>query len=170
MELDEVDLRLLELLAENSRTSFAELSRELGIPRTTLIGRVEKLRREGVIKSFTLDLDFKRLGYKYLAFVLIKARRGMGSAPLPSQVLLAERIHRGSAEREDLPWVEESHVITGEYDILLKIRARKWEDVTKFLIEFLAGFEEIEHTNTALVLTTVREERRPPAVGGAKRG
>lgn len=170
MELDELDLKLLDLLVEDSRMSYAELSRRLGIPRTTLTWRVERLKRGGVIKSFTLNLDLKKLGYNYLAFVLIKAKRGTGSTSLPSQVLLAERIHRGSIEREDLPWVEESHIITGEYDILLKIRARRWEDITRFLIDFLARFEEIEHTNTALVLTTVREERKPQIVESTERG
>ncbi|MCD6368402.1 MAG: Lrp/AsnC family transcriptional regulator [Thermoproteales archaeon] len=160
--LDKLDIRLLSELFKDSRTSFSKLSKILKVPRTTIINRVERLIKNGIVRKFTIIPGYQNLGYIFLAFVLVRVRRGGGVRVSSTQVSLAKRILEESSMRENLPWVEEAHIITGEYDILLKVRAKNWEEISRFLIEYLAGLEEVEHTNTLLCLLTVDEQRTPP--------
>ncbi|OYT62979.1 MAG: AsnC family transcriptional regulator [Thermofilum sp. ex4484_15] len=155
ISLDELDLKIIASLSENSRIPITALSEMIGVPRTTVASRIEKLRKLGVIEGYTLKLNYRLLGYNYLAFILIKARRGKG---ISNQISLAKRIKRDSEKGKGFPWVQEAHVITGDYDILLKVRIREWDELTNFLIRYLARLEEVEHSLTLLTLTTVYEE------------
>ena len=155
LQLDELDMRIISCLLKNSRLPITSLSRLVKAPRTTVINRIERLRGVGVIEKYTVKLNYRLLGYNFLAFVLIKAKRGSGSS---SQVALARKIKEDSKRDPSLPWVQEAHVITGDYDILLKVRVRRWDELTNFLIKYLARLEEVEHSLTLLTLTTVYEE------------
>ncbi len=57
MELDEYDIKIINLLKENSRLTFSELSKLLNLSRQTVKTRVEKLERNGVIKKYTIKLS-----------------------------------------------------------------------------------------------------------------
>ncbi|RLE61532.1 MAG: hypothetical protein DRJ49_03435 [Thermoprotei archaeon] len=155
MELDSLDLRIIEELSKNARVKLSELSRKLAVPRTTISSRIEKMVKMGVIKSFTTMLDYSTLGYKFLAFVMIKVRRGTGK--LTDQVSITKKIVEDINRSNSKLRIIESHIVTGEYDVLLKVIAKDWSELTKFLIEYLTKLSEIEHTNTMLVLTTVHE-------------
>jgi len=155
VELDSLDLRIIEELSKNARVKLSELSRKLAVPRTTISSRIEKMVKMGVIKSFTTMLDYSTLGYKFLAFVMIKVRRGTGK--LTDQVSITKKIVEDINRSNSKLRIIESHIVTGEYDVLLKVIAKDWSELTKFLIEYLTKLSEIEHTNTMLVLTTVHE-------------
>ncbi|RLE82897.1 MAG: Lrp/AsnC family transcriptional regulator [Thermoprotei archaeon] len=162
IKLDKLDVEILRKLMTNSRTSVVKIARSIGAPRTTVIGRIERLVNQGIIRSFTVKIDHSKVGYNFLAFVLVRAKRGSFTRSVSAQVMLTRKVLEESKKKKDLPWVEEAHIITGEYDILFKVRAKNWDEITRFLIEFLAGMEEVEHTNTLLVLTTISEEMNPP--------
>jgi len=60
-KIDEIDERILDELRENSRVSYRELARSLGIPHTTVWTRIEKLRKRGIIKKFTIEVDEEKI-------------------------------------------------------------------------------------------------------------
>jgi len=60
-KIDETDERILDELRENSRVSYRELARSLGIPHTTVWTRVGKLRKRGIIKKFTVEIDEEKI-------------------------------------------------------------------------------------------------------------
>jgi len=161
MELDELDRRIIGILIRDARTTVTDISKKLNVPRTTIMHRLERLEEEGYIRKYTAIPDYRKLGYNFVAYVLLRVKRERSVAGRSSQVVLAEKILSTANASNTLPYVEEAQIITGQYDILLKIRARKWEDISRFLIVHLAEFEEIEHSETMLVLETVGEHISP---------
>jgi DNA-binding Lrp family transcriptional regulator len=94
--------------------------------------------------------------------VLVKVKRGGLRGDKSNQEALAERIVSECASRKGLPWVEEAHIITGEYDLLLKVWAREWEELTNFLIKYMPEHSDVVQTHTMLVLKAVHQDRNPP--------
>lgn len=160
--LDELDKALLRELTANARVPLAEVARRLGAARTTLAERLEKLERGGYIRGYSAQLDPRKLGYRFVAFILVKARRGGLRGEKSNQELLAEKIVEDCNSSDGMPWVEEAHIITGEYDLLLKVRVREWEELTSFLIRYMPRHPDVVQTHTMLVLKTVHEGVSPP--------
>lgn len=161
MELDELDKRIINMLVQDARMTVSDMSKKINVPRTTIMHRLEKLEEEGYIKKYTAVPDYKKLGYNFVAYVLLRVKREKSISGRSSQVVLAEKILESTKSSDKLPYVEEAQIVTGQYDILLKIRAKRWEDISRFLIVHLAEFEEIEHSETMLVLETVGEHITP---------
>lgn len=161
--MDELDLAILRNLQVNARASVAEIAKAVGKPRTTVASRLEKLVESGVIKGFKTVLDLKRLGYSLTALVLLKVKRSRPVAGKSNQLVLAEElVERNSF---DGVWIEEAHIITGQYDIVLKLRARSIEDLTKFLIVSLASFADVEQTETCISLVSLEGKEPIPVPG-----
>jgi len=160
--LDELDRALLRELTTNARVPLAEIARRLGVARTTLAERLEKLERGGFIKGYRAQVNPHKLGYRFVAFILVKARRGGLRGEKSNQELLAEKIVADCNSRSSMPWVEEAHIITGEYDLLLKVWVREWEELTNFLIRYMPKHPDVVQTHTMLVLKTVHEGTAPP--------
>ena len=157
--MDELDLAILRELQRDGRISVAEIARAVGKPRTTVAARLEKLVREGVVRGFRPLLDHAKLGYPLTAFVLMKVRRTRPVSGKSNQLVLVEKLLE-----ERLPgiWIEEAHIITGQYDVLLKLRAKSMDDLTRFLIVHLASHPDVVHTETCMALVTVGEDRPAP--------
>ena len=153
---------LLKELSKNGRASLSDIARKLGVPRTTLAKRFERLVEKGVIRGFRVVVNPKALGYNYLAFILVKARRGENSGSVSSQERLVKRVVTDCRRMEGLPWIEEAHIVTGTYDIVFKVWAREWDELTRFLIAQLPRYRELAETYTMLVLLTPFEGEPPP--------
>ncbi len=155
--LDDLDKRLIEILQRNARIKITELADLTERPRTTIMSRLEKLEREGLILGYKAVINLQKLGYNVLAFVLISARRIAPVSGKSSQELLIERIVRDTDSNPELPWVEEAHIVTGSYDIVLKVWARDMRQLSDFLIKYLPTHPEVAKTETLLVLERVAD-------------
>ena len=71
--VDEKDLRILEMLKQNCRLSEQKIARKTGIPMTTVHNRVKKMREEGIIEGYSVRLDYAKLGKPLTAYALLKA-------------------------------------------------------------------------------------------------
>jgi len=63
------DLKIIEILRENSRTPYVKIAKILGVSETAVRKRVKKLEREGVIKRYTIEVDPKKLGFQIVALI-----------------------------------------------------------------------------------------------------
>jgi DNA-binding Lrp family transcriptional regulator len=124
-----------------------ELAEALGMPRTTVQDRINRLRRMGVIKGFTVKLDKTKLGKSILAFVLVSFMPGSDI----SQKALAHEIAM-------LDNVEEVHLITGEWDILLKVRGSSIKEIGDLVIDKLRGMRGVARTLTCVAVHSVKED------------
>ncbi len=157
--VDELDKQILEELQRNSKVKITELAEKLGRPRSTVNLRLERLEREGVIAGYRAIVNPRSFGFNVVAYVLISVKRIGPVEDKSSQIVLIERILRESDERSDLPWIEEAHVITGAYDIILKVWAKDLKQLSRFLINYLASQPEIVKTETMIVLEDVCSSR-----------
>jgi len=157
--MDSMDKEILDHVQRNGRIHLSKLAEALGRPRTSVALRMEKLEREGVIMGYRALLDPVKLGFNVLALVLISVKRTAPSGGKSAQVLLAEKIIRDCDEESNLPWIEEAYIVTGHYDILLKVWAKDLKQLSHFLINYLPTHQDISQTETMLVLEAVADNR-----------
>ena len=140
--LDEVDKRILEVLEKDSRTPLRKISKQVKIPPSTVYGRIKRLRKRGVVRRFVAILNPKALGFLVLAFVLIKARAGMCST-----------VTEGLKE---YPEILEIYEVTGDWDIIIKVIMRSYEELNTFL-DKISGIKGVESTYTMVVFKTHKD-------------
>jgi DNA-binding Lrp family transcriptional regulator len=144
--IDEKDELIINALRKDSNKPISRLSKEIGIPRATLQDRINKLVKQGVIKRFTVIPDFAKLGRPVAAFVMVSFH----PSPEISQRELARQI-------ASLPEVEEVHLISGEWDILVKIRVKDVESAGSFVIDKIRTMKGVEKTETCVSFECIKE-------------
>jgi Lrp/AsnC family transcriptional regulator, leucine-responsive regulatory protein len=122
--LDEVNLRLLELLQQDPRLTMAELSRRVGMSAPAVTERVQRLELGGVIAGYRLEVDPKALGLPIAAYVRVR--------PGPRQLQKIAELASST------PQVIECHRITGEDCFLLKVQVAAVDQLEAILDRFLA--------------------------------
>jgi DNA-binding Lrp family transcriptional regulator len=114
MQTDELDEALISLLAENARMPVATLARRLGMARTTVQARLDRLETGGVIRGYTVRLDTaRRAPLRATALVSIEAR---------SQPTVLSRL-------KSLPNVRLVHTTSGRFDLIVSLEAETTEDL-----------------------------------------
>lgn len=152
MGIDELDGRLITLLAEEPRIGVLEASRRLGVARGTVQARLDRLCSGGVIRGFGPEVDPAALGYPVTAFATLEIRQGLGADV---------RAHLAA-----VPEVLELHTITGQGDMLCRLVARSTADLQR-VIDRVVGFEGITRASTAIVMENPVPYRVVPLVAEA---
>ncbi len=140
--VDDVDLRMLELLRVDARMSVAELAREVNVARATAYQRLARLRNEGVIRRFTVEVDPTKVGQPLAALVMVSvvqhAWRSVG-----------ERLRR-------LPGLEWLALTAGPSDYVLLVRAPDMEHLRDVVLGELQSIPEVQSTQTLFLLDELR--------------
>ena len=160
VRLDEIDLKLLEMLQEHGRTSQHDLAVAVGLSSPAVGERVRKLEERGIIRRFTAVFDPKLLGRDVSAFIFTGIA---GSQYYPE-------FRRRVAEH---PEVLECHSITGQGSHVLKIRTDSTSTLEALLAE-IQSWPGVQWTTTSIVLSTIKETFalavQPRAPGGDAAG
>lgn len=157
--LDDIDIRLLELLQEHGRTSQHDLAQAVGLSSPAVGERLRKLEERGIIRQFTVLVDPRRVGRDVTAFIFVGIN---GSHHYPE--------FRAKTERH--PEVLECHSVTGQGSHLLKIRTDSTSTLEGLLAE-IQSWPGVQWTTTSIVLSTIKETSalalgpRTPATAGA---
>jgi DNA-binding Lrp family transcriptional regulator len=143
--LDETDLGILMLLQEDSRLSFNKIAGKLGISVGTAYNRIKSLEDKGVLKQYTVLVDYFKLGFTMTAIVLIQA----------------EGTHLVDVENEiaDMKNVVSVYDITGDYDIAIVVRFKDRTELNAF-VKKLLSMPYIKRTVTNVALNVVKEDFR----------
>jgi Lrp/AsnC family transcriptional regulator, regulator for asnA, asnC and gidA len=143
--IDEKDEKILEVLRENSSLSTHKISKKTLIPITTVNNRIKKLKKEKVIKRFTIDVDEAKLGFDLSAYILI--------------TISLDELKRHNMKTKDLlkqikinPLVELADTVSGDVDIIVKIHARNINELNDYVVDSLSYYKGVEKTKTALIL------------------
>ncbi len=142
MSLDKKDYSIINILKQNSRLAIRDIAKKTGIRPSTVHERIKKLVKEGVIEKFTLKLNNKSVGENFIVFMLIKGA--------PTQYINEKIINS--------KYVKEIFGITGEYDLLLKLKLRDVEEFNKFLIRFRKEQKGVRQTYTMVSTVGIKEE------------
>lgn len=145
MELDKTDVKILKILLSNSRLSFREIARHLGLSVATVISRIKLMENENIIKGYSVLLDHEKIGYELTAIIEITVSKG--------KLLEVER------EIAKFSNVCAVYDITGLTDALIIAKFKKRQELSDFIKNLLA-MPNVERTNTHVVLTTVKEDFR----------
>lgn len=141
--MDDTDVRLLRIMARDSRTPLAEMAKEVGLSISGVRRRIVALRRSGMIRGFSIDVDPKKYGYSVTAFVTVEVdSRGVNE------------LVRGLAKRHE---VCEIHRITGDHSVMLKVRAKDVDGLNRFIEDHVRSSVTVRGVRTVLVMETVKE-------------
>jgi Lrp/AsnC family leucine-responsive transcriptional regulator len=147
--IDQNDARLLAILQEDGRRSYADLGSDVGMAGPSAHERVKKLEARGIIRRYAAVVDPGSLGLTVLAFTWVTQAPGTIANDLTPELAL-------------IPEIEECHHITGEADYLLKIRARDMEHLGE-IVRQVQTTRHVFSTETDVVFSTGFEGRPIPA-------
>ncbi len=152
-QVDELDQRLIELLASQPRLGVLEMSRRLEVARATVQSRLDKLLDSGVIGGFGPDIDPKAIGYDVTAFCTIEMTQG--------------RISEVVEPLRSIPEVVEVHSVAGQGDLFIRIVARS-NDHLMGVLERILQIPQVDRTSTAIALACQIPYRTIPLVAQAR--
>jgi DNA-binding Lrp family transcriptional regulator len=154
--LDELDARLVGLLAAEPRVGVLEASRRLGVARGTVQARIDRLQARGVITGYGPDIDPAALGHGVTAFITLEIRQAGGHDQVADGLTaIAE--------------VLEVHTITGAGDMLCRVVARTNADLQR-VIDAIVDVSGVVRASTVIALDTPVPYRVLPLVRAAARG
>jgi DNA-binding Lrp family transcriptional regulator len=141
---DETDKAILNTLMDNSRLSYRQIAKKVGVSVATVMHRVNNLEKQKIIKKYTANLDYEKLGYDIVAIIEIKISKGK-----------LEQMENKIASNEN---VISCYDVTGDFDSQMIARFRNRKGLDSFLKK-IQTFEFVERTRTNLVLNVVKEEQ-----------
>ncbi|WP_084506730.1 Lrp/AsnC family transcriptional regulator [Geminicoccus roseus] len=144
-ELDLIDRRILSALRSDGRLTMAELGEKVGLSASPCWTRVKRLEASGLISGYVALLDHGALGLPDTVFVEITLNRHDDSA----LETFGEHLAR-------IPEVIEAHLVTGEYDYLVKVAVAGTQDYERFLRDRLYRIEGIRHTRSTFALRAMK--------------
>ena len=157
IKLDDKDIAILLLIQENSKLTANQIAKKTNTPITTIFAKTKRMEELGIIRQYRAILSAEKLNLGTAAIILASVSYGgtkSDDAPL-SQRDVAEEIAR-------FPEVQEVHIITGDWDLLVKLRAESVDAVGKFVVDKLRRIKGLEKTLTCMVFETVKETTSLP--------
>ncbi|MFC4634451.1 Lrp/AsnC family transcriptional regulator [Dokdonia ponticola] len=135
--VDSIDKKLLEILKENARLSFADLGRKINLSPSAVRERVQKMEDIGVIKKYSIQIDNQKIGYDIEAFILLKVFQGQLK-------YVIQQITK-------FPQITEAHRITGSQNIHLKVVLKNQLELQNLIDQLMS----LGDTNTFLILSKI---------------
>ncbi|MET0508829.1 MAG: Lrp/AsnC ligand binding domain-containing protein [Burkholderiaceae bacterium] len=145
-QLDAIDLKILRRLQADGRISMKALAAAVGLSVTPCIERVRRLEREHVIRGYHARLDPQALGQQLLVFVEIKLAAKSAAA--------FDAFRR---EVRKLPAVMECHLVSGEFDYLIKARIPEMNAYRRLLGDMLLALPEARDSRSYIVMEEIKE-------------
>ena len=150
-KLDEKDVAILSLIQENSKLTARQIAQRVNSPITTVFAKTKRMEELGIIREYRAVLAPEMLDAGTAAFILASVSYRAKADDVPvSQRAVAEEIGK-------FPEVQEVHIITGDWDLLIKLRAERVEAIGKFVVDKLRLIKGLEKTLTCMVFETVKE-------------
>lgn len=160
--LDAVDTQLLALLAADARTSLKSLGVAVGLSGPSVADRIARLTERGVIRGFTVDIDWARLGLPTLAHISLLTDK-------------SSHIEQIVDELRNIDRVEEISIVTGATDLLVRARVADLTELRQLLVEHIWPIAGVQRVETTLAVETVRAPhftsallKHGPATGGTQ--
>ncbi|MBA7671583.1 Leucine-responsive regulatory protein [subsurface metagenome] len=143
--MEELELKIIRALNQNSRKSFREIAKEIGTSAPVVINKVKRMEEEGAIKGYIPVLDAEYFGFTLMAVVALRISHGK---LIEAQEKIAED-----------PRVLAIYDVTGDWDSIVIAHFKGREDLNKFIKTILAQ-KYVDRTVTHIVLNVVKDERK----------
>jgi len=139
IDLDDIDSKILSILAKDAKLSYAEIGKKLFISAGTVHVRIKKLNEAKLIKAIRADLNYANLGFDITAFLGIYLEK-------------SNQYESVKAELIKIPEVVDAHYTTGNYSIFIKIICKDTEHLRNILSKKLQNIKGIQRTETFISL------------------
>jgi Lrp/AsnC family leucine-responsive transcriptional regulator len=136
--IDDKDLQIIEILSENARTSLREIEKRVDLSPSSIRLRMERLVELGIIKRYTLEIDYRKLGFDIQVLILITSKPGV-----------AKELHQTLSNFDQ---VSEILRTAGPATFVLNVRVKDIEELTRFVSHDLENLNGIERIETMLIL------------------
>ena len=136
------DEKIIAALKQNSRESIKEIAKKTKIRPSTVHQRIGKLIENNTIEKFTIKLNNKAVGQNFIVFMLVK---GSTTDYIDNKFLNSGH-------------VKEVFGVTGEYDLLAKLKFNDVEEFNDFILDFRKNKKDIQSTLTMIVTANLKEE------------
>jgi Lrp/AsnC family transcriptional regulator for asnA, asnC and gidA len=146
--LDEINLKIIDILSRDSSTRFVEVAKKIGISDATVHMRVRRLIASRIIGKFTISVNNCRIGYDHLAFMGINVEPGF-----------AEEVVHGLSNVEAVLEIHEMH---GRFDLILKIRSKDLDEMRDIVVNKIRTLPHILEIELMTVLKSRKEEQMVP--------
>ncbi len=142
-QLDEKDLKIVEILKRNARATFTEIAKEIGLSDVAVLKRVKNLEQKGIIKRYTIKLDNKKLGYTAISLT------GLDVEP--------ERLFDVINYLKDKDYVRYLALTSGDHTIMTVIWAEDSEELSD-IHKKLSSLDGVRRICPAIVLELFKDE------------
>lgn len=149
--IDDIDLKILSSLQDNSRLTIKELAAKIHLSTTPTFERVKRLEREGYIQKYMAVLDTEKLNCGFVAFCYVKMKQHT-----------YENGMRFMQSVKEIPEIAECYNISGEYDFLMKIYVENMKSYQDFILRILGDIDCIGSLNSSFVLGEVKNSHTIP--------
>lgn len=147
ISLDPLDWQILYALQENSKQTYSQVGRRLGVAHSTVYDRIKKMERRGIITKWTVDVDPEKLGINY-----ITARMTVFTNPKES-----ENVAKKLSEEKEV--LEVSLSLSEELLILAKVIAKDQESLHSFIAKKVAPLQGVLKIRTSIITKKIKDER-----------
>jgi len=142
MTIDDKDIKILNILLENSKLSFRKIAEKTRLSSVTILKRIKNLEKNMIIKSYTTEVDYEKLGYEITAIIRMRISKGK---LFDMEKKIATDYH-----------VFAVYDITGDFDSLVLARFKNRKSLDNFLKK-IQTYDFIERTETSVVLNTIKD-------------
>jgi Lrp/AsnC family leucine-responsive transcriptional regulator len=139
VEMDDLDLTLLRALAVDARQSQRALARAVGMSPPAIADRLARLERLGAIRGYRVDLDWAALGYPVVVYLAVTANPGVDLSEIVREIT-------------GLPEAQDMSVVTGAFDLLVRLRVRDHTHLRELLLNTIFQISGVQRTETFLSL------------------
>ena len=146
-DIDKTDRKILRILQKNARIAMTELAEKVGLSTTPVTERVRRLERDTIITGYHAHVNPHAVGLSLLVFVEIKLRSKSGN--------IFEDFRREVAK---IPQIMECHLVSGEYDYLIKVRLPDMSAYRNMLGNILLQLPAAAESRSYVVMEEVKEE------------
>jgi Lrp/AsnC family leucine-responsive transcriptional regulator len=145
-DLDRIDLKILEILQREGRISVTDLAERVSLSATPCSDRVKRMEREGVITGYHARVNPAALGKNLLVFLEIKLSAKSGDV-----------FDKVKKELLYVPEVMECHLVSGDFDYLVKARLTEMNEYRRLLGEILKRLPASAESRSYIVMEEIKE-------------
>lgn len=145
------DKKLLRILQENSKFDITDLTQRLNMSRTSVYERIKRLENDGYIKKYAAIIDEKKVGLNFTVIVNVQLES--------QQFEVTEEFARQVRELDE---VMQAYVISGVYDIVLKVVVKDPEEFNDFVVKKLSVIPQISKIQSSFVMSYIKQSTELP--------
>lgn len=147
IKLDELDKNILRKLQHDATISYKDLAAEIGAPESTIYDRTKRLKEQKVIKAIVPLLDHEKLGISTTAYIRVSIDK-------------ISEIRKIAEQIAHLDEVLEVHEISGEWDILIKVKVKTNKELRDLEVEKIGSIKGIRGLYSLICIGTIKEDIR----------